>query len=76
MFFQISFPSGAYVRFNAYHWGADIYVQVTSDDYQETLGLCGTFDQNKDNDMVDKNGKKFSLGPKLIASKDFIDSWK
>ena len=73
---QINFSSGAYVRFNAYHWGADIYVQVPSDDYQKTFGLCGTFDENKDNDIVDKNGKKFSLEPGSIASKDFSDTWK
>ena len=76
MFLQINFPSGAYVHFNARNWGANIYVQVPSDDYQKTLGLCGTFDKNKDNDMVDKNGKKFGLGPELIASEDFSDSWK
>ena len=73
---QINFPSGAYVRFSAYEWGADINVQVASDDYEKIFGLCGTFDNNIDNDMVDRNGKKFSLGKESIASKEFSDSWK
>ena len=78
---KISFPSGAYVKFDAFHWYGNFYyanieVQVPSDDYQSTQGLCGTFDKNSNNEMVAKNGQIYPIGHGQIANPFFSDSWK
>lgn len=78
----MTFPSGAYVLFTAkFSEGldfADIKVQVPSDDYRKTSGLCGTFDRDKNNDMISKNGTLYTdkVEEGVQGPKDFIDSWK
>ena len=75
-------PSGAYVLFISQFFGglhyADIEVQVPSDDYRNTSGLCGLFDGDPRNDMISKNGTLYSeeVGEEVVGPKDFIDSWK
>lgn len=75
-------PSGAYVLFKAVAteelYYADIVVQVPSDDYRNTSGLCGTFDGNRSNDMISKNGTLFSetVHEGVEGPKDFINSWR
>ena len=56
---QVNLPSGAYVRFNSYKWGANVEVRVSSNDYQNTSGLCGIFDDDKNNDMTSKDAGDF-----------------
>ncbi|XP_065651908.1 von Willebrand factor D and EGF domain-containing protein-like [Hydra vulgaris] len=68
--FKISFPSGAYVKFDSYGGYADIQVQASSDDFQNTLGLCGVFDKDRNNDMTAKDGKIYS------NQNQFTESWK
>lgn len=80
--YQVTFPSGAFVRVDTHRWFGNWYyanfvVQVPSDDYKCTKGLCGTFDGNKNNEMIDKNGKVYtSLGSGGIAPAGFAESWK
>ena len=54
------FPSGAVVSINVYYWHPniflDLYIDIPSDDYQGTHGLCGTFDSNIENELVNVNG--------------------
>ena len=79
---QITFPSGAFVRVDTYRWFGNWYyanfvVQVPSDDYKCTHGLCGTFDGKKDNEMIGKGGKIYrSLGRGGTAPPQFAESWK
>ncbi|XP_065651911.1 von Willebrand factor D and EGF domain-containing protein-like isoform X2 [Hydra vulgaris] len=73
--FKMSFPSGAYVKFDTYFWYGNIYyanieIQASSDDYKNILGLCGNFDKNRDNDMTAKDGKVYS------NQNQFTESWK
>ncbi|XP_065651893.1 von Willebrand factor D and EGF domain-containing protein isoform X3 [Hydra vulgaris] len=79
--FILSFSSGAYVKFNAFHWYgkfyyANIEVQVPSDDFNSTQGLCGTFDKNKNNDMTAKSGQIYAIKQGQIANHMFTESWK
>lgn len=43
-------------------------------DYRNTLGLCGTFDENPENDFHDKNGTK--IDRTLNNYVDFINEWR
>lgn len=84
----MTFPSGAYVLFAAKSSEGldsfeglnyvDVEVEVPSDDYRNTFGLCGTFDGNKSNDMISKNGTLYTdiVHEGVQGPKDFIDSWK
>ncbi|XP_057308609.1 von Willebrand factor D and EGF domain-containing protein-like isoform X3 [Hydractinia symbiolongicarpus] len=79
--FVLNFPSGAYVRFDAKRWFrnwyyANIVVQLPSDDYKNTTGLCGTFDGKSGNDMTAKNGVIVPKGRGRTAPKAFTESWK
>ncbi|XP_069136361.1 von Willebrand factor D and EGF domain-containing protein-like [Argopecten irradians] len=59
--FDINFPSGAHLVINAgvYHASRNEYdghltlnLQVPTDDLGKGLGLCGTYDNNKNNDLI------------------------
>ncbi len=58
-------------------WYSNIQVQVVSDDYKCTEGLCGTFDGNQGNDMTAKNGQIISgFGRGRTAPTQFSESWR
>ncbi|XP_047144489.1 von Willebrand factor D and EGF domain-containing protein isoform X1 [Hydra vulgaris] len=69
-YFMIKFPSGAYVKFDTDGFFANIEIQVPSDDFQNTEGLCGTFDNNPNNDLKPKGGQE------KATYQDFQNSWK
>lgn len=71
--FQIWFSSGAFIRADLSEWGMSITLRVPSLDYRSTLGLCGTFDENPENDFHDKNGIKIDHDDNYIA---FINEWR
>ena len=55
------FPSGAVVTIHIPYFGypnifLDLYIYVPSDDYNSTHGLCGTFDSNSRNELLNKDG--------------------
>lgn len=56
----------------------DIMVQVPPDDYGKTVGLCGTFDNNTENDGLAKNGMNFPFEPfyHRRGHKNFTESWR
>ena len=49
---QIQLPTGAYIDFNVGDNWVNIFLHGSSDDYKSTLGLCGTFDGNPNNDFL------------------------
>lgn len=76
----MNLPSGAYVSFTVNTYAGtifgDIVVQVPPDDYQKTVGLCGTFDKNITNEGLAKNGKLFPIIPYTTGHENFTKSWK
>ena len=56
--FQITMPSGAYLRADYYrNWSNSIlyiYLHLSSEDYGKTSGLCGVWNGNPGDDTVTK----------------------
>ena len=52
-------PSGAFVELQPFTWrrGMNVYVNLPPRDHGITEGLCGTFDQNRQNDFKLSNGE-------------------
>ncbi|KAM3910172.1 von Willebrand factor D and EGF domain-containing protein [Leptodactylus fuscus] len=70
----ILFSSGAFIRADVSDWGMSLTLRVSSMDYQKTLGLCGTFDGNPNNDFHDKKGVQ--LEETSHGRLYFINQWK
>ncbi|GAB1290562.1 von Willebrand factor D and EGF domain-containing protein [Apodemus speciosus] len=70
----IWFSSGAFIRADLSEWGMSITLRVPSSDYRSTLGLCGTFDENPENDFHDKNGISIDHGVDNYIV--FINEWR
>uniref|UniRef100_H0X157 von Willebrand factor D and EGF domains n=1 Tax=Otolemur garnettii TaxID=30611 RepID=H0X157_OTOGA len=68
------FSSGAFVRADLSEWGMSLTIRAPSLDYRNTLGLCGTFDENPENDFHDKNGIK--IGQNFNSRLAFINEWR
>ncbi|VFV41775.1 Hypothetical predicted protein, partial [Lynx pardinus] len=70
---QIWFSSGAFIRADLSEWGMSLTIRAPSLDYRNTLGLCGTFDENPENDFHNKNGTKISSTFNDCVA--FINEW-
>ncbi|XP_033614131.1 von Willebrand factor D and EGF domain-containing protein [Fukomys damarensis] len=70
----IWFSSGAFIRADLSEWGMSLTVRAPSLDYQNTLGLCGTFDENPENDFHDRNGIKIDQNFNNFFA--FINEWR
>ncbi|XP_034524372.1 von Willebrand factor D and EGF domain-containing protein isoform X7 [Ailuropoda melanoleuca] len=70
----IRFSSGAFIRADLSEWGMSLTIRAPSVDYRNTLGLCGTFDENPENDFHNKNGIKIDLTFDNCVA--FINEWR
>ncbi|XP_047610347.1 von Willebrand factor D and EGF domain-containing protein [Phacochoerus africanus] len=70
----IWFSSGAFIRADLSEWGMSLTIRAPSLDYRNTLGLCGTFDENQENDFHDKNGIKIDRTFNNRVA--FINEWR
>uniref|UniRef100_A0A3Q2I337 von Willebrand factor D and EGF domains n=1 Tax=Equus caballus TaxID=9796 RepID=A0A3Q2I337_HORSE len=70
----IWFSSGAFIRADLGEWGMSLTIRAPSLDYGNTLGLCGTFDENPENDFHDKNGIKIDQTFNNCVA--FINEWR
>lgn len=68
LYFQITMPSGAYVKIYNGGWYFNGYVYVTSEDKNKLAGLCGDFDGNILNDLTGKNPAN--------PGTSFLESWR
>ena len=73
---QVELTSGAFVRADISHWGMSITVQAPSIDYNNTVGLCGTFDGNPYNDFHDKSQMDLGLALKHGQANEFVEMWR
>uniref|UniRef100_A0A7M6DKV0 VWFD domain-containing protein n=2 Tax=Clytia hemisphaerica TaxID=252671 RepID=A0A7M6DKV0_9CNID len=89
--FTLKFPSGSQVivdifrwfAFSDYYWLFTITVLVPPEDYRNTSGLCGNWDQiipnnnpNTPFNMKSKDGTVYEVAPRTIAPTGFTESWK
>ena len=76
----MKFPSGSFVEFRAFPYDdshfANIMIQVPSDDFNCTIGLCGSFDDNPLNDLKDQFGKEYISTKHAPAPSKFTESWR
>uniref|UniRef100_F7GZA7 von Willebrand factor D and EGF domains n=1 Tax=Callithrix jacchus TaxID=9483 RepID=F7GZA7_CALJA len=70
----IWFSSGAFIRADLSEWGMSLTLRAPGVDYRNTLGLCGTFDENPGNDFHDKNG--IQIDEKFNNYVAFINEWR
>lgn len=70
----MSFSSGAFVRADVSEWGLSLTLRAPSSDYKHTLGLCGTFDGNAENDYHAVDGTEIARGADAYLS--FISEWR
>ncbi|KAM7121321.1 von Willebrand factor D and EGF domain-containing protein [Molossus nigricans] len=70
----IWFSSGAFIRADLGEWGMSLTIRAPSLDYRNTLGLCGTFDENPENDFHDKNG--IEIDQTFNNCFAFINEWR
>ncbi|KAF6302206.1 von Willebrand factor D and EGF domains [Rhinolophus ferrumequinum] len=70
----IWFSSGAFIRADLSEWGMSLTIRAPSLDFRNTLGLCGTFDENPENDFHDKNGIKIDQTFNNCVA--FINEWR
>eukprot|EP00112_Aurelia_sp_Birch-Aquarium-sp1_P007564 Seg1825.1 transcript_id=Seg1825.1/GoldUCD/mRNA.D3Y31 product="Protein cornichon 1" protein_id=Seg1825.1/GoldUCD/D3Y31 len=73
--FLIEFPSGAKIDFQAQLYWFNIYVSIPSNDLKCTRGLCGTFDKDRTNELIDKSGTRWSTGWNSVPV-TFTESWR
>ena len=68
------------MQFNIFPFAGTFYgnvgVQVPSDDFDCTIGLCGTFDHDINNELKDRFGKIHSKGNVIPAPTEFTESWR
>lgn len=53
-----------------------ITVQAPSLDFNRTVGLCGTFDGNQDNEFHDKQGRNLALAMRYGQANEFVELWR
>uniref|UniRef100_A0A8C3IK74 VWDE protein n=1 Tax=Chrysemys picta bellii TaxID=8478 RepID=A0A8C3IK74_CHRPI len=70
----ISFSSGAFIRADVSEWGMSVTLRAPSSDYKNTLGLCGTFDGDAENDYHTVNRKEIPKNSN--AHLTFINEWR
>jgi hypothetical protein len=69
-------PSGSKVQANVYSWGLNIYIYIMGNMKGRTVGLCGTFDDNRDNDLNIKDTGEIVPPVNGMAPDQVTDSWR
>ena len=66
--------SGAFVNVYTFYWGMNVLVHVLGQDFGKTEGLCGTYNNNPQDDFVIQNDDG-SLDESLDRHA-FVSSWR
>ena len=57
-------------------WGMSISLHVPSQDFGKTEGLCGTYDDNSNNDLKHQNSQTVANWNDDAELNDFVQSWR
>ena len=76
IYFQIEFESGAKITFYSTTGLGDLSVTIPSQYFGCTRGLCGSYDNDASNDLMDRNGKIWSNGAGSVGPTAFTESWR
>ncbi|KAK7474393.1 hypothetical protein BaRGS_00034347, partial [Batillaria attramentaria] len=71
--FMLAFASGQWVRVTDFQSYLNVEVQVTGLEFESTAGLCGTFDNNTQNEFMAPDGHLF---PDSDEPTDFFAAWR
>lgn len=67
--YKVSLPSGTIVIVMLNRNYLNVWVTPSTADYERSEGLCGLYDHDKSNDLVDKNGK-------ILSIREFNKYWR
>ena len=73
LFNQIKTVGGARIVATLLRRGMNIDIYLSAADFGKTEGLCGTYDQDPNNDFIPK-GQTMSVGRPQVDQ--FIESWR
>ncbi|XP_023933654.1 von Willebrand factor D and EGF domain-containing protein-like [Lingula anatina] len=72
----VAFGSGSFVRIFIEKWGLSLVVQAPSEDWNSTMGLCGTFDGDTRNDFHDRTEQVLETGSEQEKAYEFLERWR
>ncbi|XP_023932732.1 von Willebrand factor D and EGF domain-containing protein, partial [Lingula anatina] len=72
----VAFGSGSFVRIFIEKWGLSLVVQAPSEDWNFTMGLCGTFDGDTRNDFHDRTEQVLVTGSEQEKAYEFLERWR
>lgn len=67
--FEIIMPTGTRLKVYVKTTWLNIHVTISPSDWEQTEGLCGTYNGNQGDDFVNRNGD-------IVQQAEFISSWK
>ncbi|XP_064597910.1 von Willebrand factor D and EGF domain-containing protein-like [Liolophura sinensis] len=68
--------NGARVKTNIDYWGLSLTLRVSGSNFNQTLGLCGTFDGNPANDLHDETGQVLHGYDDYATAAEFAELWR
>ncbi|XP_025080059.1 von Willebrand factor D and EGF domain-containing protein-like [Pomacea canaliculata] len=71
--YMLAFTTGEWVKITDFSSYMNVEVQVTGSEFGVTSGLCGTFDNNADNDFTSIDGV---IHPDSDVPLSFTESWR
>jgi hypothetical protein len=76
-FFQVILPTGTYVTVDFSSLSSsNIQIYADLEDVDSVVGMCGTYNHNPDDDLMDPDGTVYQLPTDVWEQPDqFLTSW-
>ena len=68
MCLQVVLPTGTRIKIIVNHDWLNIDIYISGSDWEQTDGLCGTYNGNSGDDYTNREGN-------IVSEADFIKSW-
>lgn len=66
---QVILPTGTRIKVQVNTFWLNIDITISSVDWKETDGLCGTYNDQMEDDFTNRKGD-------VVDQKEFMNSWK